>query len=48
MKQFSDEDIISLIIELEELQYYIRYTKEIDKSDVERRLRNLMGKLWNR
>jgi len=48
MKEFTDEEIIRLITELEELQYHVRYTKDIDKSDVERRIRNIMGKLWNR
>jgi Asp-tRNA(Asn)/Glu-tRNA(Gln) amidotransferase C subunit len=48
MKEFTDEEIIRLITELEKLQYYIRYTKDIDKSDVERKIRNIMGNLWNR
>jgi Asp-tRNA(Asn)/Glu-tRNA(Gln) amidotransferase C subunit len=48
MKEFTDEEIVRLITELEDIQYYIRYTKDIDKSDVERRIRNIMGKLWNR
>jgi Asp-tRNA(Asn)/Glu-tRNA(Gln) amidotransferase C subunit len=48
MKEFTDEEIVRLITELEDIQYYIRYTKDIDKSDVERRIRNIMGKLWNK
>jgi len=48
MKEFTDEEIIMMIDELVDLQFYIRYTEKIDKSSVERRLRDLMGKLWNR
>lgn len=48
MRQFSDKEIIELITELEDIEYYIRYTEKLDKGKLERKLRDMMGKLWNK
>jgi hypothetical protein len=40
---------LKIIKMLEDLQYHIRYTnaeKKLDTSDIERRIRNIMGVIW--
>lgn len=43
---FKHKELVDIITKLEELQYYIRYTENIDKSHVERLIRHVMGELW--
>jgi len=43
---FKHIELVEIIKKLEDIQYHIRYEKPIDKSYVERMLRNVMGELW--
>lgn len=43
---FKHKELVDIITKLEELQYYIRYTENIDKSHTERLIRHVMGELW--
>jgi uncharacterized protein (DUF2461 family) len=43
---FKHKELVDIVTKLEDIQYYIRYAEQIDKSHVEKLIRTVMGELW--